>query len=65
MGDRGGVVEESAGCECMGATRGSVGVSCADDVQGMSVVRGVRGVCGLCEMYMCFGQGGVGGNWVG
>ena len=40
----------SAGCECMGDTRGSGVVSNAESVFDMSAVRGLRGVDGLCEM---------------
>ena len=57
--DGGGVVVASAGH--VGGTRGSVIVSCADDVLGVRVVRGMRGVSGLCEMCMCLARGGVGG----
>ena len=40
MGDWGGVVVVRAGHEYVGGTRGSGIVSSADDVLGMSVVRG-------------------------
>ena len=49
MGDGRGMVAVSAGCECMGDTRGSGVVSGADDVLEMSVVLGVRGVGGVYE----------------
>ena len=57
-----GVVAVSVACECMGGTRGSGVVSCADDVLEMSVVRGVRGVGRVCEM--CLALGVVGSEWV-
>ena len=53
----------SAGFDCMGGTCGS-GVSSADNVLEMSVVRGARAVGGVCAMCMfCLGAGcgGVGG----
>ena len=53
VGDVGGVVAVSVGCECLGGTPGSCVVDTADDVLEMSVVRGVTGVGGLCEMCMC------------
>ena len=40
----------SAGCECMGGTRGSGGVSSAGNVLEISVERGVRDVGGVCAM---------------
>ena len=40
--------------EYVGGTRGSGIVSCAADVLGMSVMRGVGGVCEIC---MCLAQG--------
>ena len=40
----------------MGGTRDSGFVSIADDVIGMSVVRGIRGVGRVCEMCMYLGQ---------
>ena len=54
----------------MGGIRGSVIVSSAADVLGMSVVRGMRGVGGVCVIYIyiyicvcvCLIQGGVGGE---
>ena len=52
VSDRGGVVVVSAGCEYVGGTRGSGIVYSADDVLGMSVVRGMRGVGGVCKMCM-------------
>ena len=61
MGDEGGVVEVSAGCERMGGTCGSSAVYSADDVLKMSVVRGVRGVGGVCEMCMCLSRGWIRG----
>ena len=45
-----------------GGIRGSVIVSIAADMLGMSVVRGMWGVGGLCEMYMSLDRGGVGGE---
>ena len=45
-----GVVAVTAGCECMGGTRGSGVVSSAHDVLEMSVVRRVMGVGRVCEM---------------
>ena len=59
MGSGGGVVAVSA---CMRGTRGSGVLSSTCDVLEMSVVRGVGGVC---DMWVCFGCGGVGGEWVG
>ena len=44
----------------VGDTHGSGIVCSADDVLGMSVVRGMIGVGGVCEM--CLGRGGVGGE---
>ena len=37
----------------MGGTRGSCIVPNADDVQGMSIVRGTKRVGGACKMCMC------------
>ena len=37
-------------------------MSSADDVLGMSMVRGMKGVGGVCKM--CMAWGGVGGEWV-
>ena len=37
-------------------TRGSCIVSCAADVLGMSVVRGMRGVGGVCKICMCLAR---------
>ena len=47
---------------CMGGSRGSGVLFSTSDVLEMSVVRGVGGVWDMC---MCFGCGGVGGEWVG
>ena len=52
----------SAGHVC--DTRGSGIMSCAADVLGMSVVRGMRGVGELCEMCMCLARGSVDGEGV-
>ena len=49
----------------VGGTRGSGIVSSADDVLGMSVVRGMRGIGGVCEMCMCLAWGDVGGEGMG
>ena len=48
-GGRGGVFAVSAGHEYVGGTRGLGIVSCAADVLGMSIVRGMRGFSGVCE----------------
>ena len=56
------MVAVSAGCECIGGTRGSGVVTSADDVLEMSVVRGVGGVCEMC-MYLARSR--VGGEWLG
>ena len=42
----------------MSGTHGSGVLSSAVDLL-------VRGVGGVCDMCMCFGCGGVGGEWVG
>ena len=62
MGDEGCVVV--VGAEHVGGTRGSGIVSCAADVLGIIVVRGMRGVGGVCEMCICLARGGVGGEGV-
>ena len=61
MGDGRCVVAVSAGCECMGDTRGSGVVSGAYDVLEMSVVLGVRGVGLVYEKCMWLALGGVEG----
>ena len=47
----------SAGHEYVG---GTCIVSSANDVLGMSVVRGMRGVGAVCKMFVCLARGGVG-----
>ena len=47
----------SAGHEHVGGTRGSVILSRAADMLGMSVVRGMKGVDELCEMCNVLGSG--------
>ena len=39
-------------------------MSCASDVLGMSVVRGMRGGGAVCKMCMCLALGGVGDEGV-
>ena len=48
----------------MGGTRGSIILSSAANVLGMSVVRGMKGVGGMCEMCMCLVRAGGVGDWV-
>ena len=50
---RGGVFEVSAGYAYVGGTHGSGIVSCAADVLGMSVVRGMKGVVVVCMKCVC------------
>ena len=64
MGDEGDVVVASAGHECVCGSRGLGIVSCAADMLGVSVVRGMRGVGGVCEMYMYLALGGEGREWI-
>ena len=59
VGDGGGVFVVIVWHDYVRGTRGSVIVSIAADVQGMSVVPGMRGVGGVCEMCMCLARGGV------
>ena len=59
VGNGGCLVAVSAGCECMGDTRGSGVVSNAESVLDMSAVRGLRGVDGLCEMCLLGAGRGV------
>ena len=57
-GNGGGVVALSVGHVYMGRTHGSLIVSRASDVLGMSVVRGMRGVDGVFDICMCLARGG-------